>query len=79
MTNKQLAAIAAEYWDDVLTTQGKVRLLHRWEMQHGLCTRKFDHLPKVVQFMIGEELAKLDADSPQVWDAIKRAVQERPQ
>lgn len=79
MRHKHLAAIAAEYWDDVLTTQGKVKLLHSKEMQHGLCTRKFSELPEVVKFMIGEELAKLDSDAPQVWNAIKRAIQERPQ
>ena len=53
--NKRLAEIAEEFWDDVLTMQGKVKLLHAWQMQHGLCTRKFHALPAIVQIRVEEE------------------------
>lgn len=55
MGTKRLAEIAEEYWNDVLTMQGKVKLLHGWNMQHGLCTRAFHALPAIVQIKIEEE------------------------
>ena len=56
--NKRKETVAADYWDRGLTWSGRIKILRRLDLTHGLFKTDFQKLPELVQRHLIWELNK---------------------